>query len=100
MSASIVNQVFSKFLAQQPCSRSDLNMSGESLRDVMEPALGRLAGFKVDSSILTRDPNSPLSFSCTTLEQVKAQEEKTAAYARGQRKAFSPLGADGRPLRK
>lgn len=100
MSSSIVNQVFSKFLLTQPHARSDLNTTKQSLRDAMEPALSRLASFKVDSSILTRDPHSPLSFSCTPLEQAQAQEAKTAAYAKGQRKAFSPLGADGRPLRK
>lgn len=100
MSASIVNQVFAKFLAQLPRARSDLNSSKQLLRDAMEPALSRLAGFKVDSSILTRDPNSPLSFSCTSLEQAQGQQAKIAAYAKGQRKAFSPLGADGRPLRK
>lgn len=66
----------------------------------MRTALERLAAFKVDSSFLSRDPKCPLSFSCVTEEIRRAQEGAVSAFAKGQRNAWSPLGMDGRPLRK
>jgi len=66
----------------------------------MRSSLARLAKRRGDPSILERDPRSPLSFSCVTPDVQRSQEETYATYAKGERTAFSPLGADGRPLRK
>ncbi|TCD63378.1 hypothetical protein EIP91_005609 [Steccherinum ochraceum] len=99
-SASIVNQAFSKFLARQPRSYSHVRRKIDPCDEVMQTALARLAALKVDKSIMSRDPKSPLSFSCVTEEVRKAQEGAVTVYSKGQRKAWSPLGMDGRPLRK
>lgn len=99
-SASIVNQTFSKFLARQSRTRSDLVTKVGSCEKKMKAALERLAAFKVDSSFLSRDPKCPLSFSCVTDEIRRSQDGAVAAFAKGQRQAWSPLGMDGRPLRK
>lgn len=66
----------------------------------MEAALFRLAEFEDDPSIARRDPKSPLSFSRVTAEVCKSQEDTYKAYEKGQRKAFSPLSVNGRPIRK
>ncbi|KAH9918146.1 uncharacterized protein B0H18DRAFT_1086887 [Fomitopsis serialis] len=100
MSASIVNQVFIKFLSRQPPARSDpLRLEGP-LADRMRTALATLGKVRSDPSMVDRDPLSPLSFSCASAEVIKSQEETRATYEKGQRTAFSPLGLDGRPLRK
>ncbi|TFY58564.1 hypothetical protein EVJ58_g6343 [Rhodofomes roseus] len=100
MSASIVNQVFMKFLVRQPPARSDPLRLEEPLVDRMRTALSALGTVRNDPSIADRDPLSPLSFSCASAEIVRSQEETRTTYEKGQRTAFSPLGLDGRPLRK
>ncbi|KAH8105492.1 Alpha/Beta hydrolase protein [Cristinia sonorae] len=99
-SASIVNKVFSTFLARQPLTRSDLSKPTESLAEFMMSGLRRLAEFTKEPSILTRDPKSPLSFSRVTQEVCRNQEAAVRAYEKGQRRAFSPLSTNGRPMRK
>ncbi|THH31409.1 hypothetical protein EUX98_g2787 [Antrodiella citrinella] len=99
-SSSIVNQTFNKFISRLPRTRSDLAPKVDSCEKVMKAALERLAAFKVDSNFLSRDLKCPLSFSCVTDEVERSQNGAVAAYAKGQRKAWSPLGMDGRPLRK
>ena len=66
----------------------------------MQRGLNRLADLKGDPSISDRYALSPLSFSCATPDIVRHQEEMMAKYTDGQQKAFSPLGVDGRPIRK
>ncbi|KAI0092555.1 Alpha/Beta hydrolase protein [Irpex rosettiformis] len=102
VSASIVNQVLSKFLSRLPRSErpSQPLHVNERLTDFMARALTRLADFKDDSSILIRDPSSPISFSCLSPEMEKRQTEGIAEFAKDAHKAFSPLGPDGRPIRK
>ncbi|KAG2159059.1 alpha/beta-hydrolase [Suillus bovinus] len=99
-SASIVNQVFSKFLARQPRTRSDLLASKVTMRERSKVALAKLAEFVGDSSIAQRDPCSPLSFSCVKDDVAKSQLENLMFYAKDLDKAYCPLGRDGRPLRK
>jgi pimeloyl-ACP methyl ester carboxylesterase len=99
-SASIVNQVFSKFLAQQPRTRSDLLPPKLSIRERSKVALSKLAEFVGIPSIAQRDPCSPLSFSCVKTDVAKSQLENLLFYAKGLDKAYCPLGRDGRPLRK
>ncbi|KAH8107665.1 alpha/beta-hydrolase [Cristinia sonorae] len=99
-SASIVNQTFAKFLARQPRARSDIPLRVHSCEQIMKPALEKLASYKMDSSILSRDPTCALSFSCLPADVCQAQSDAVAVFAKNQRKAWSPLGLDGRPLRK
>ncbi|KAG0698846.1 Alpha/Beta hydrolase protein, partial [Suillus ampliporus] len=99
-SASIVNQVFSKFLAQQPRTRSDLLPARMSIRDRSEIALSKLAEYVGDPSIAHRDPRSSLSFSCVKPDVAKSQMENLLFYAKDLDAAYCPLGRDGRPMRK
>ena len=98
--ASIINQVFAKFLSRQPKARSDLIPQDKPLAEFMRDGLARLAEFRSDKSILDRDPCSPLSFSCAPPDVVKRQDECIVTYSKGMRHAFSPLEPDGRPIRK
>lgn len=100
VSSSIVNQIFMKFLSRQPHARSDPFGTDICMQDRLRAALGTLAKVHGDPSIAERDPMSPLSFSCASAEVIKSQQETRATYEKGQRNAFSPLGLDGRPLRK
>ncbi|KAH8102213.1 alpha/beta-hydrolase [Cristinia sonorae] len=99
-SASIINKVFSAFLSRQPVTRSDPVYPTESLAEMMMSGLQRLAEFEHNPLIAFRDPASPLSFSLVTEEVYKDQEETFRAFEKGQKYAFSPLGNNGRPLRK
>ncbi|KAI0307025.1 hypothetical protein B0F90DRAFT_1807732 [Multifurca ochricompacta] len=53
-----------------------------------------------DPSIAQRDPLSPMSFSRISVAVQQLQVENYMAAAKGAKKAFSPLGSDGRPMRK
>jgi hypothetical protein len=66
----------------------------------MQEALERLADMMNDPIIAARDPSSSLSFSCLEPEVAKSQEEGLRFYGQGLNKAFCPLRADGRPLRR
>ena len=96
----MVNKVFSTFLSRQPAVRSDLKNPVDTLTETMRSGLLRLAEFEGDPSIARRDPMSPLSFSRVTDEVFKSQEDTFKAYEKGQRRAFSPLSPNGRPIRK
>jgi hypothetical protein len=104
--ASIVNKAFTSFLAAQSGSGQDgakpvdPDLFTITIEEFMQRGLNKLADLKDDPSITERDPRSPLSFSCTTPEIVKHQEEMMRKFIDGQQKAFSPLGTDGRPIRK
>lgn len=100
ISASIVNQTFLKWLKRQPPVRSELSQNGPPLAERMAAALKQLSIWQKDPSIAQRDPLSPLSFSCLAEEVVRSQQDLQAEYEKGARAAFSPLGMDGRPLRK
>lgn len=72
----------------------------ETLKDRMTRALADLANFVDNPSIAERDPRSPLSFSCVSPELERQQMESIYAFAEGQRDAFDPLAATGRPMRR
>jgi hypothetical protein len=59
-----------------------------------------LAHLVDDPSIAERDPLSPMSFSRLSVAVQRLQVENYMAAAKDARKAFSPLGSDGRPMRK
>jgi hypothetical protein len=63
-------------------------------------ALETLADLADDPSIAERDPLSPMSFSRISAAVQQLQVENYMAAAKDARKAFSPLGGDGRPMRK
>lgn len=98
--ASIANQVFAKFLSRLPHTRSDLIPPRVSKEERMRAALSTLADIAQDPSIANRDPLSSMSFSCLSPEIVKNQAESLKQYRKGLDTAYSPLGSDGRPLRK
>lgn len=98
--ASLANQVFWKFMNRLPPSRSDPYRPELCLVEYMRQALERLAAFADEAAIATRDPRSPMSFSRVTKPVEESQMENISTVAKGQRFALSPLGADGRPMRK
>jgi hypothetical protein len=59
-----------------------------------------LADLAGDSTIAERDPLSPMSFSRISVAVQRLQVENYMAAAKDAKKAFSPLGSDGRPMRK
>jgi hypothetical protein len=66
----------------------------------MQKALEKLASLMGRPEIAENDPMSPISFSCLSEEGVQRQTELMLRYAVERRTSFSPLGPDGRPLRK
>ena len=67
----------------------------------MKIALDRLA-YLVPGKEVTKDldPTSSLSYCCLSDEVVKQQQDLLDRANRERLSAFSPLGPDGRPLRK
>lgn len=59
-----------------------------------------LADLTGDESIAELDPLSPMSFSRISVAVQRLQVENYMAAAKDVRKSFSPLGSDGRPMRK
>jgi len=96
-SASIANRVFSSFLARLPPSRSD-PLPPHSAR--FEDALQRLSEIVQNPAISSRDPCSPMTFSCVPPAVVRRRTQIYAQAAAGHRCAFSPLDNNGRPKRK
>lgn len=99
-SASIVNQVFVKFLSRLPHAGTDLVCPAIPIAERMKTALSRLAGIAGDASIVHRDPISSLSFSCVSPEVRANQLESLRFYAKDLHNTFSPLDVNGRPQRK
>lgn len=80
--------------------RSELLPPKDPLKVYISHALEILADLADDPSIAKRDPLSPMSFSRISVEVQQLQVENYMAAAKGARKAFTPLGSDGRPMRK
>lgn len=99
-SASLVNRVVTGFLSQLPRSRSDLRPPTIRPLERTRMALQTLSELVGDPSVAHRNPRSQLSFSCVTPEVAKSQLESLKFYAKDIDKTYSPLGRDGRPIRK
>lgn len=97
---SIVNQTFVKFLSRLPRAGTELKAPKMTTEDRMKAALRRLSELTGDKSIALREPKSALSFSCLSKDVIQNQSESIETYRRGAVKAFSPVGHDGRPIRK
>jgi len=98
--ASVCNRVFHQFISRLPKARSVLRPPRDPLETYISRGLELLAVLAGDSSISERDPLSPMSFSRISAAVQQLQVENYMAAARDARSAFSPLGSDGRPMRK
>jgi len=98
--ASIANQVFAKFISRHPHTRSELTPRESPIWERMKKALSTLADIMRDNSITSRDPLSSLSFCCLSPEVIKSQTDKLARYRKKSNSVFSPIGPEGRPLRR
>ena len=98
--ASVCNRVFLQFLSRLPEARSELRPPRDSLEVYISHGLTILAELAGDATIAGRDPLSPMSFSRIAPHVQQLQVENYMAAAREAKQAFSPLGTDGRPLRK
>jgi hypothetical protein len=98
--ASVCNRVFFQFLSRLPKARSKLRPPRDPLEVYISKGLGILAELAGDPSIAERDPLSPMSFSRLPAAVERLQVENYMGAAKDARKAFSPLGSDGRPMRK
>ncbi|KAH9045258.1 alpha/beta-hydrolase [Lactarius pseudohatsudake] len=98
--ASVCNRVFLQFVSRLPHARSELRAPDDSLKVFISHGLETMAEIMDDPSIAQRDPLSPMSFSRISVAVQKLQVENYMAAAKDARKAFSPLGSDGRPMRK
>lgn len=101
--ASVVNRVFAEFLSRQPKGETPSPLEcihPSSRRERIQSALQKLADLIEDPDIASRDPNSSLSFSCVSPEVYQSQKDILDKEVLDERNAFSPLGLDGRPLRR
>ncbi|KAI0254856.1 alpha/beta-hydrolase [Lactifluus subvellereus] len=98
--ASVCNRVFLQFLSRLPEARSELRPPRDSLEVYISHGLAILAELAGDATIAGRDPLSPMSFSRIAPHVQQLQVENYMAAAREAKQAFSPLGTDGRPMRK
>ena len=98
--ASIVNRVLAIFISQQPAIPSDVDKPPQvPMYDRMQQALAKLAELTGDETLVDRDPRSAISFSLASEEVKRIQLEAMKQHAVTGTE-FSPLGHDGRPLRK
>jgi len=98
--ASVCNRVFLQFLSRLPQAQSKLRPPRDPLEVYIFRGLQILAELAGDPSIAERDPLSPMSFSRLPVAVQRLQVDNYMGAAKEARKAFSPLGADGRPMRK
>lgn len=93
-------QTFTKFLQRHPHVRTELQGPRIPIETRMAAALDTLADLGTNPAIAERNPMSSLSFSLVSSETEASQNNKLKAFHRGQNTAFSPLGPDGRPVRR
>ncbi|KAK7001978.1 Alpha/Beta hydrolase protein [Favolaschia claudopus] len=98
--ASILNQVYVKFVTRLPHARSDPAASSISVEERMQEALVKLEQLTGDANLRLRDPLSPLSFCCLSKEIIDQQAEQLELFRKGQTLAFVPLAPTGRPIRR
>ncbi|KAF5363858.1 hypothetical protein D9756_000594 [Leucocoprinus leucothites] len=98
--AAMLNSIYSRFLLQRiDRARSELRMTDISIRERMRTALFKLADIMDWPDMGANDPLSSMSFSCLSEAGVQRQAELLKEYAESEN-TFSPLGPDGKPLRK
>lgn len=98
--ASIMNKVVSNFWSRLPLHALPMNSPNTPVEVRMSEALETLValtGCERESPI---DPLCALSFSCLSPDLFKLQSELLEYYKKDCYRAFSPLSASGRPLRK
>ena len=98
--ASILNNVFHKFLTRLPHHRSDLVPSNISIRDRMQVALEKLSQIMGNPQVAYLDPLCSLSFCSLAPEVIKGQEELLNHYMKNIDLAFTPIPRETQPLRK
>jgi len=98
--ASVCNRVFFQFISRLPHARSDLRPPSDPLDVFILRGLAVLAELAENPLIAQRDPLSPMSFSRISDAVQRLQVENYMAAAKDAKKAFSPLGSDGRPMRR
>ncbi|KAJ3566960.1 hypothetical protein NP233_g6666 [Leucocoprinus birnbaumii] len=98
--AAMLNSIYSRFILQRvDRARSDLRTADISIKERMQMALFKLADIMERTDMGSKDPLSPMSFSCLSEVSIQKQTELLAEYTEAET-PFSPLGPDGRPLRK
>lgn len=95
----ITHRVYLDFLNRQP-PVSPFKPGKPNVIKMAREALELLAKLKGDPSIATRDPLNPLSFCMWSKEVAEAFQAQLDQFSIGLDKAFSPLRANGRPIRK
>jgi len=98
--SSIVNKTLHQFISRQPHVGTEIKGTSAPVQERMKAALATLAEFTGDKSYTNNEQISSLSFSCDTPEVLKTKLELRQTFAKGAKGAFSPLRADGRPMRK
>ncbi|KAJ7047773.1 Alpha/Beta hydrolase protein [Mycena alexandri] len=98
--ASIVNQVYAKFVSRLPHTRSDPAVPSISTEERMREALALLESLTSTPGLHARDPRSSLSFCCLPDDIIQSQSEGLTAYRKGQTLAYLPLGPTGKPIRR
>ena len=98
--ASILNNVFYRFLTRLPHSRSDLVPPNMSIRDRMRVALEKLSQITGNPEVASSDPLCSLSFCSLAPEVIKGQSELLGHYLKDINLAFTPIPPEGWSLRK
>jgi hypothetical protein len=98
--ASLMNKVVSNFWLRLPHHGSPMNPPTTPVEERMREALETLVALTGCERGSPIDPLCALSFSCLSPEVIKAQSELLELYKKDCYRAFSPLSASGRPLRK
>lgn len=99
-SASIMNKVVSHFWSRLPHHDSYLRPPETLVEVRMSEALETLAALTGNAIEMSNEPLCSLSFSCHSPDVIKTQSEILNYYKQDCHRAFSPLTALGRPMRK
>lgn len=97
--ASILNNVFHKFLTRLPHHRSDLVPPSTSIRDRMQTALVKLSQIMDNPEVAYLDPLCSLSFCSLAPEVIKGQSELLNHYMKNLDLALTPIHPEIRPRR-
>ena len=98
--ASIMNKVVSNFWSRLPHHPSPISPPKTPVHVRMSEALETLVTLTGCESGSPTDPLCALSFSCLSPDVIKVQSELLEYYKKDCYRAFSPLSATGKPLRK